>query len=139
MSICDIPVDDYGLVLSDNILQYVSSKACKNYSKEEWFEDMFRFLDDLYMKGIIEYISSFTGSAFGVSEDGKDNDRLFESQYCDDVIYYVPLLKLPDLFHGAYKNFDEVETELKNRVGKYFPENYKFKHNVCHIVGTYYG
>lgn len=137
----DWGIDDYGLVLNTNHLQMLASQVYSNYSEEEWnssSSNRYEYIEQIAETIGIDYISEFSGEATPIYEDGT-RDWTRSEIYNDDTIYYVSLCCYPNLFHASYKDMDEIVTELKSRVGKYFPKDFNYREYVCHIVGTYFG
>lgn len=137
MSMREYAVNDYGLIMDGYALKMIASKVCKDYTDEEYKEDEDLFNYDLYEKGIVEYISDFTGEAFTIGVNGEDVN--FGQSYDNDLIYYVPASKISTLFKAAYKNIDEMVDEFKEKVSQYLPDDFNYHMRICHIVGTYWG
>lgn len=138
MGMRDYGVDDYGLIVNTETAKLLSSKVFKEYTEESYDEDPDYYIDELYEKGIVEYISEFTGESMEVDDEGKSVWNTGEV-YNDDRIYYVSVLKYSTLFKAAYENMDELVSEFKEQVGEYLPEDFDYRNNVRHIVGSYYG
>ncbi len=138
MSMRDYAVNDYGLLINEDMLKTIASQYCEGYTEEDYQEDECGFHDELYNAGIIEYISEFTGDAICITDDGIDDWRNTYG-YDADWIYYVPVKRIGTLFEPAYNNIEEMIDEFKERVGKYFTEDFDYREHICHIVGTYYG
>jgi hypothetical protein len=128
-------VDDYGLLLTKEMIKAIASKVLDDL--EERDED--EYGDALYEDGICEYIGEFTGEAIYIEDDGTEDWRRSGESYNGDRIYYVNVSKYPSLFKAAYENMDELITEFKSKVGDYLPEDFKYRANIRHIVGTYWG
>ena len=138
MSLRDYAVDDYGLLMTSETLKMVASKACDNYTDEEYENDTWSFHEELYDKGIVEYIGSFTGEAIVINDIGESMWGDSET-YGDDVIYFVPTRKISMLFRAAYRDINEVIDEFKERVGEYLPADFDYRKYIRHISGTYFG
>ena len=138
MSMRDYAVDDYGLLMTGETLKVVASKACNNYTDEEYENDSWSFHEELYDKGIVEYIGSFTGEAIVINDIGESMWGDSET-YGDDVIYFVPTRKISMLFRAAYRDINEVIDEFKERVGEYLPADFDYRKYIRHISGTYFG
>ena len=138
MSMRDYGVNDYGLIVNEETMKLLASKVVKEYTEEDYEENSEYYTDELYEKGIIEYISEFTGES---TEIGDDGSNLWSSgeQYSCDSIYYVSLYNYSTLFKAAYENMDVLINELKERVGEYLPDDFDYRSNIRHITGTYYG
>ena len=138
MSMRDYAVDDYGLLMTRETLKIIASNVCDGYTEEEYDEDEFAFNEELYGKGIVEYISDFTGESITIDDNGESNWCISES-YSSDVIYYAPTKNISTLFKAAYENMDEMIEEFRKRLGKYLPSDFDYRKYIRHISGTYYG
>lgn len=141
MGMREYGVNEYGLVLSDETMRHLASKLCSTYSEAEYEENKYDFNEAVEYKLPCEYISTFSGDAVKIAEDGVDDwfsPGNYES-YDDDMIYYIPFNRYPTLFSAAYANMREVIEEMKRKVGKYLPSDFDYMDNIRHIVGTYYG
>ena len=138
MSMRDYAVDDYGMLMTSETMKMVASKACDNYTEEAYAEDVWSFHEELYDKGIVEYISSFTGESIVINDLGESVWCSGES-YGDDVIYFVPTRRISMLFRAAYRDMNELVAEFKERLGEYLPDDFDYRSKLCHISGTYYG
>ena len=137
MSMRDYAFNDYGLLMTKEMLKMVASKVIEDYTEEKYDDDPWSFNEDLYECGVVEYISEFIGEAICVRDDGTDDYRNSKT-YDSDTVYYIPVSKISTLFKAAYNNIDEMIEEFKDRVGKYLPDDFNYRPYVCHIVGTYY-
>lgn len=135
MSMREWAVDDYGLLLTKETIKIIALKVLDDL--EERDED--EYGDALYEDGFCEYIGEFTGEAIYIEDDGKEDWRRSGESYNGDRIYYVNVSKYPSLFKAAYENMDELITEFKSKVGDYLPEDFDYRANIRHIVGTYWG
>lgn len=138
MSMRDYAVNDYGLVMTREMLKTICSKSYREYTEEKYNDDEYSFNDALYEKGVVEYISGFTGEAMVIDDNGSDDYNSSEA-YNDDTIYYVPTQNYGTLFKAAYANMEELESEFRNKFNKYFPDDFDYRKHICHIVGTYFG
>lgn len=135
MSMRDYAVDDYGLLLTEETMKIIASKVCDDFENMEEGE----YGDALYEEGICEYIGDFTGEA-GVLLDNGLNDWISNGEMYDgDRIYYVQVSSYPTIFKAAYENMDALIAEFKEKVGEYLPEDFNYRANIRHIIGTYYG
>ena len=132
-------VEDFGLVIDEEVGKYMLDKLSKETGREFDEDD-----DDvgymLYEEGICEYIPEFTGEVFELNNEGNpmfSSDKTEYYQY--DSVFYVPLMKRPSLFKQAYVNMEDIIRELKGRVGKYLPEGFDYRGNLRNISGVYYG
>lgn len=138
MSMCEHPVDDYGLVFNGNHLNMLAAKICDDYTDEYFDKNRYDYYDVVKDKLSLQYISEFTGETLSIKDDGTsvwDNTDI----YNDDAIYYLNLSKYPTLFKAAYENIDEIINEVKTKIGKYLPNDFPYRDFIRHIVGTYYG
>lgn len=138
MSMRDYAVNDYGLLLTKEMVKMVASKVCEDYTDEDYAEDPWGFNEELYDNGIIQYIGNFTGEAIEVNDLG-ENLWGDSEYYGDDAIYYVPTSKISTLFRAAYRDMDDLIKEFKSKVGEYLPEDFDYRKYVRNISGTYFG
>lgn len=138
MSMRDYAINDYGLVMTREMLKTICSKYYREYTEEKYNDDEYSFNDALYEEGIVEYISGFTGEAMVIDDNGSDDYNSSEA-YNDGTIYYVPNQNYGTLFKAAYANMEELESEFRNKFNKYFPDDFDYRKHICHIVGTYFG
>lgn len=138
MSMRDYAVDDYGLLMTREMMKMVASKVCDDYTEDDYEDDEFVFNEVLYDEGIVEYIGSFTGEAIAINDKGENVWGDSES-YDDDFIYYVPTNAASTLFNAAYGSIDEMIEEFKEKLGEYLSEDFDYKKYIRHISGTYYG
>jgi len=138
MSMRDYAVDDYGVVLNSNILHVLSVQLYDDCTDESWDKDKYEFIEGVVDTLGLEYIGEFTGEALKINDDGSDywDDADY---YNSDSIYYFSVSNYPTLFKAAYKDMNELINEFKERLGKYLPENFQYRHFTRHIVGTYFG
>lgn len=133
MSMREYASEDYGLVLSEDAMKLI----CEKVFEDEPVEDE-NYGMALYDSGICNLMSSFTGEGYYVNDDGTDNWG-HSIYYNGDDVYYIPINKYPNLFKTAYKDIDEVVAEFKERIGEYLPDNFDYRSNIRHIVGTVFG
>lgn len=138
MSMRDYAINDYGLVMTMEMLKTICSNYYREYTEEKYNDDEYSFNDALYEEGVVEYISGFTGEAMVIDDNGSDDYNSSEA-YNDDTIYYVPTQNYGTLFKAAYANIEELESEFRNKFNKYFPDDFNYRKHICHIVGTYFG
>jgi hypothetical protein len=134
----DYAVDDYGLLITREMLKIVASNVCDDYTDDDYEDDEFAFNEVLYDEGFVEYIGSFTGEAIAINENGENIWGDSES-YDDDYIYYVPTTTVSTLFKVAYNNVDELIEEFKEKIGEYLPDDFDYRKYIRHISGTYFG
>lgn len=133
MSMREYAAEDYGLVLDDKALRHICDKAFADNPVNEGDETY-----ALYEAEIINLFGEFTGEAFCINDKGDDIWDRSISYSCEEVPY-VPLKKYPSLFRAAYKDFNEIIEELKEEIGEYLPEDYDYRSNIRHIIGTTFG
>lgn len=138
MSMRDYAVNDYGLLMTVEMMQMIASKVCKDYTDEDYKDDPWSFNEEICDKGIAEYISSFTGESTEINDDGSFNWGIGE-YYDDDVIWYAPTKNISTLFKAAYKDMNEMIEEFKKRLGEYLPADFDYRKYIRNISGTYYG
>lgn len=131
----DYAVDDYGLLLTEEAMKIIASKVCDDF--EDMDED--EYGDALYEEGICEYIGDFTGEAGIIFDDGLNDWMSNGEMYDGDRIYYIQVSSYPTIFKAAYENMDALINEFKEKVGEYLPEDFNYRANIRHIVGTYFG
>jgi hypothetical protein len=131
----DYAVDDYGLLLTEETMKIIAQKVCDDF--EDMEED--EYGDALYEEGICEYIGDFTGEAGALLDNGLNDWMSNGEMYDGDRIYYVQVSSYPTIFKAAYENMDALIAEFKEKVGEYLPEDFDYRSNIRHIVGTYYG
>lgn len=129
-------VNDYGLVMTRDMLKVVCEKYFTEFTEKEYDEDENSFNEVLWDAGLVEYIGDFTGDATVIDDNGNDMYEDYEA-YDADTIYYAATEKFPSLFKNAYSSMDELESEFKNKFSRYFPEDFDYRKHICHIVGTY--
>lgn len=135
MSMRDYAVDDYGLLLTEETMRTIAAIVCDDFDDIE--ED--EYGDALYEEGICEYIGDFTGEAGILLDDGLNDWTRNGEMYNGDRIYYIPVSSYPTIFKAAYENMDALIAEFKEKVGEYLPEDFDYRANIRHIVGTYFG
>lgn len=135
MSMRDYVVDDYGLLLTEETMKIIASKVCDD------FEDIDEYCygEALYEEGVCEYIGGFTGEAGILFNNGLNDWMKTGEIYDEDRIYYIPCSSYPTLFKAAYENMNVLIDEFKSKVGEYLPEDFDYRSNIRHIVGTYFG
>lgn len=131
----DYAVDDYGLLLTEETMKIIASIVCDDFDDME--ED--EYGDALYEEGICEYIGDFTGEAGILLDDGLNDWIRNGEMYDGDRIYYIQVSSYPTIFKAAYENMDALIAEFKEKVGEYLPEDFDYRSNIRHIVGTYFG
>lgn len=138
MSMRDYAVNEYGLVLNTNHLQILAARILDDYSDEGWEIDKYGIVDELTYKSCVNYIGDFCGEAFTIKDSG-ETDFMNSEPYNSDTIYYIPILNYPTLLKSAYNSIEEIVSEYKERIGNYLPDNFDYRSNIKHIVGTYFG
>lgn len=138
MSMRDYAVDDYGLLMTKEMMKMVASKVCVDYTEEDYDEDEYAFNEELYDMGIVEYISEFSGEAIAINDNG-ENAWCDSEYYGCEMIWYVPAKKISTLFKAAYKDMDEMVDEFRCRLGEYLSEDFEYRKYIRHISGTYFG
>lgn len=138
MSMRDYAVDDYGLLMTREMMKMVVSKVCADYTEEDYEDDEFSFNEVLYDEGLVEYIGDFTGESIVINDYGENVWGDSES-YRGDVIWYVPTKNISTLFKAAYKNINEMIDEFRDELGEYFPADFDYRKYIRHISGTYFG
>ena len=130
MSMREYAVDDYGMIIEEEVAKEICCRLYENYDNDSFYYD-------LYNSELCEYIGDFTGEAFRINDDGKP-DWTGDS-YDFEALCYLPLSVYPSLFRGAYGNMGDIIEELKDKIGKYLPDDFDYRSRIRHIVGTYCG
>jgi len=130
MSMRNYAMEDYGLVLDENIMKVICEKVFVDESIEN---DNCGY--ELYEADICNYAGSFTGELYPITDEGRDVwDR--SEMIDDDCVYYIPVEKYPTLFKKAYNDIDGMIEEFREKIGEYVPDDYNYRANIRHIVGT---
>lgn len=137
MSMITYAVNDYGLVMTRDMLKAICAKYFTGFTEKEYDEDEDSFNEVLWDGGLIEHIGNFTGEATVIDDNGNDMYEDYEA-YDADNIYYVATKNFPSLLKTAYKSMDELESEFKRKFNQYFPDDFDYRKHICHIVGTYF-
>ena len=138
MSMRDYAVNDYGLLMTIEMLEMIASKVCDGYTEAAYTNDPWSFNEEIYDKGIVEYIGSFTGESIVINDKG-ENIWSVSEYYDDDVIWYAPTKNISTLFKAAYRDIDEMIEEFRERLGAYLPSDFDYRKYIRNISGTYYG
>ena len=124
--------EDYGLVLDKPTMEHI---FVKRFNEPIGDEDAGYAL---YDAEVCTCACQFTGEAFNIEDNG--NDSWYDTiAYASDEIYYVPFNKYPSLFKASYKDINDIVEEFKEKLGEYMPENYNYRANIKHIIGTVWG
>lgn len=129
MSMREYAYDDYGLILDNSTMEHI---FVKKFNEPIDDENVGWALCDAEF---CVCAPQFTGEAFYITDNGKDSWDISITYSCDEV-YYVPFNKYPSLFQAPYNNIDEIVQEFKEKLGEYMPENYDYRANLYHIIGT---
>lgn len=132
MSMRTYAFEDYGLVLTDEIMKTICEKAFEEPVEDE------NYGMALYDEDICACAGNFTGEIFSVLDTGSDDVYGYDDIE-DDSVYYVAARKYSTLFNAAYKDMDEMVTEFKEALGKYLPADFDYRSNIKHIIGTTWG
>lgn len=85
------------------------------------------------------HCSEFTGTAVSLYDEHVLNkDNPYEISFEDDMIVTLLADKTPGLFHTAYQNFDEIETEFREKLKGLIHDDFPLKHYIMRLSGTYY-
>ena len=127
-------IEMYGVLLGVEEMD----KFSETYQKEKGIDDFEQYEVADYFE--IEFETNFTGDAFKVNELGQDKyekvDNLF---FLNDEIYLCMLKEQPTLLHGGYTSLEEAAEEIKKGYADILGEDFDFRGNIYHIIGTYYG
>ena len=141
MSMREWSVQDYGLLLTLDTMKILAKRHCEGFTEEEFNDDEFAFYEEIedVFGGNIEYISEFTGEAKYIEDSGADEWGSQTEYFNSDYIYYIPINRAVTLFKATYKDMEDMIADFKDRVGEYMPEDFDYRANIRHIVGTYFG
>lgn len=132
MSMRTYAFEDYGLVLTEETMKIICEKACEEPAEDESYGMV------LYDMDICACAGNFTGEIFSVLDTGSD-DVYGSDNIEDDSVYYVAARKYSTLFKAAYEDIGEMVTEFKEALGKYLPDDFDYRSNIKHIIGTTWG
>lgn len=138
MGMRDYALVDYGMLVTDEIAKSMAAKICDNYSEDEYENDKFGILYELYEKGFVEHVFNFTGETEFVTSDGIIDWGCGEFYNCE-MLCYIPAKRFPSLFKPAYSNMDELVNEFKDRLKDYLPEDFDYRGHIRFIDGIYFG
>lgn len=132
MSMREYAYEDYGLVLDKATMEHI---YVKKFNEPIGDEDV---AEALWDSEFCTLASQFTGEAFDIADNGNDdwNNPLI---YACDEMYYVSFNSYPSLFNAPYNNINEIVEEFKEKLGEYMPEDYDYRANLKHIIGTVWG
>ena len=141
MSMREYAVHDYGLLLTPETMKKLAEKHCHDFNEQAYADEEWSFCERVeeIFDGNIDCIGQFTGEAFLLEDDGTVHWGCNSVGYYDDAVYYVPINCAVSLFKAAYENMEEMINDFKDRVGKYMPDDFNYRDNICQIVGTYWG
>lgn len=140
MSMQDYGVNDYGLLVNYETLKLMTeAKLADDFDPDDFFGNDVSYAEDFYEKGILEYIGDFTGEACLINDDGTDAWGSEVNVYREDWITYIPCDRQSTLFKRAYRDVDEIIEEMKQKVGELLPDDYDYRKNIVHVIGTYFG
>lgn len=129
---------EYAMYLSYETFAILAQTVCQ-FTKEEWDEDEASCIEEISdcLDGAIASVGQFTGAVVPITSDGA---ALWseEQEIDDDTVYYIPLDNEPKLFAAAYKDTEEIVNELKQKIGKYLPEDFDYAGSIRMITGTYW-
>lgn len=140
MAMQDYGVNDYGLLVDFATLKLMAeANLGDDFDPDDFWGDEVSYATDFYEDGVLEYIGDFTGEAYRIDDDGSDSYGKGAESYREDWITYIPCSLLPSLFKRAYRDVDEIIEEMKQKVGELLPDDYDYRKNIVHVVGTYFG
>lgn len=134
MGMCEGIVDLYAVYLPPETMRQLAVKLCPDFNENDYEYDTFSFDEDvaLKMKGNAIYLSHFTGDAMLAAEGLSGIRRHFD----DEAFYHIPLSRELTLFSAAYSSIEEVINEIKEKTDGLLPEDFDYRHNICHFVGS---
>ena len=115
------------------------AKLGDEFDPDDFWSDEVSYATDFYEEGVLEYIGDFTGEAYRIADNGTDAWGSEVYAYREDWITYIPCSRCPTLFERAYRDVDEIIEEMKQKVGELLPDDYDYRKNIVHVVGTYFG
>lgn len=136
-------VNDYGIILSDDILIDIARRyrsECdgntaflqNDVTNQELLGDFIPDVADAYD---ICYLTGFTGDARAVYEDGCSSETSEECFNYDEVVYlHVP--EMPGLFKAPYTGMGELVDYFRQEYGEYLPQDFDYAGNLRHFVGV---
>lgn len=113
---------------------FADIKICSG--QNNFFCDPVLFNKDGYEVCVLDCADTLNGE-YGFEDNGNDMYDDYET-YDADTIYYVATKNYPILFNVVYRSMDELVSEFKNKLNKYFPDDFDYRKHICHIVGTYF-
>lgn len=140
MAMRDYGVNDYGLLVDYGTLKLMAeAKLGDDFDPDDFWSDEVSYATDFCEEGILEYIGDFTGGTCLISDDGTDAWGGEANVYREEWIAYIPCDRQSTLFKRAYRDVDEIIEEMKQKVGELLPDDYDYRKNIVHVVGTYFG
>ena len=140
MSMQDYGVNDYGLLVDYETLKLMTeAKLGDDFDPDDFWGGEVSYATDFYEDGILEYIGDFTGQSCRIDDDGRDAWGGEVENYREEWMTYIPCDRQSTLFERAYRNVDEIIEEMKQKVGELLPDDYDYRKNIVHVVGTYFG
>lgn len=129
MSMRECCVDDYGMVLTKEIVDAI----VRNYNEKHKDEEPVT---------AYELNDVFDNFMFNSDPDGvvlqaieqNENDSDWGTENSFDEFFYIPLNKYPSLFKTAYRNIQEcVDEILSSEIAEYFPNGINIADYLFHI------
>lgn len=140
MSMQNYGVNDYGLLVDYETLKLMAeAKLGDEFDPDDFFGNDVSYAEEFYEEGILDYIGDFTGETCRICDDGTDAWGGEAEAYREDWLAYIPCDLQPSLFKRAYRDVNEIIEEMKQKVGDLLPEDYDYRNNIVHVVGTYFG
>lgn len=146
----DYGFSDFGIVLEEGeVIEFTRKYLKKNdtdrYNDIFFDGDIELSEDDVNVYDCLEavdnyifYVTEFTGEADLIYDCGTVS---FESvrDYSDETMFYIPLIKCPNLFSKAYESFNDMVQKHKDEYAEYLPDDFNWNKRFAQIVGTYFG
>ena len=136
MSMNTYASDDYGLLLDDEDIVYIAKRIDQDAPNEPPI--IWELMDEIESYTGCVFISEFCGEAIGISDEG-EYDYSVTTGFRGETVYFIPFKRYPTLLSAAYKNLDEIISEVRQRTIQYLPPNFDYRNRLRHIVGTYIG
>lgn len=125
----------YGVYLSKGTLKTIAEKMYSDYDENEFRKDPFAYYEAIMDDLAAEVLYNFTGEALGIDDSGKDDFSDAVSFECESV-FFLPLNNEPTLFGCAYPSIEHAVSEVHAKLRKYLPDNFDYRGNLRHFVGT---
>lgn len=129
-------IECYALVIPKDVL-FAAVKKQKDYCSLWEDCDIHDYAIDKFS---LSHESEFTGGLVYVDNKGRD-DYCEEEIMCESKeIFYFTTQKHPTLFNAAYSSIEEILDEFKKELPpELLGDDFDYRKNFRHIIGTYFG